>query len=177
MFGALLLASLFPGAIAGGGAGGSACDGFDDGSTVLMLDSCFAGTAHFAPAGTSVLVENQGKFPHTFTAVDGSFDSGQVGAGSSVELAIEPGIYRVFCSLHGTAKGQGMAGVLIVGKAEAGGITTGGSNSAGPVQTASFPWATMTSIAGVVGLMTALAIWSGRRTVESTSADGETATT
>jgi plastocyanin len=115
---------LMPGvAWAGGGHGTSACTGFGEGTAVSMQDSCFTGTAHFAPSGTTINVTNDGGLPHTLTAVDGSFDTGQVAPGSSVELTIdEPGIYRVFCSLHGTAQGEGMAGVLIVGEAAAGSV-------------------------------------------------------
>jgi hypothetical protein len=84
-----------------------------------MLDSCFAGTAHFAPSDTTITVSNDGSLPHTFTAVDGSFDSGTVQPGEIFDFSVsESGIYEVFCSLHGTASGEGMAGVLIVGEAE-----------------------------------------------------------
>jgi FtsP/CotA-like multicopper oxidase with cupredoxin domain len=85
-----------------------------------MLDSCFNGTAHFAPVDTTITISNDGELPHTFTAVDGSFDSGQVSPGETFEITVdEPGIIQVFCTLHGTAQGQGMAGVLVVGEAEA----------------------------------------------------------
>lgn len=111
---------LVPGvASAGGGRNISQCQGFASGTTVSMLDSCFEGIAHFAPTDTTLTVTNDGRSPHTFTAVDGSFDSGQVEPGGTFELAIdEPGIYQVFCSLHGTATGEGMAGVLVVGDAK-----------------------------------------------------------
>jgi hypothetical protein len=115
------LVLLFPGAAYAGGGGGdiSQCPGFGSGSTVSMLDSCFAGVAHFAPTDNTITVSNDGGLPHTFTAVDGSFDSGTVQPGESFEFSVgEPGIYEVFCSLHGTASGEGMAGVLIVGEAE-----------------------------------------------------------
>jgi hypothetical protein len=115
------LVLLFPGVAYGGGGGGdiSQCPGFGSGPTVSMLDSCFAGIAHFAPADNTITVSNEGVLPHTFTAVDGSFDSGTVQPGESFEFSVsEPGIYEVFCSLHGTASGEGMAGVLIVGEAE-----------------------------------------------------------
>jgi hypothetical protein len=83
-----------------------------------MLDSCFNGVAHFAPTG-SLTVSNDGQMPHTFTAVDGSFDSGQMEAGEIFELTIdETGIYQVYCSIHGSADGGGMAGVLVVGAPE-----------------------------------------------------------
>ena len=101
----------------GGGVNPSACAGYGEGTIVSMQDSCFAGTAHFAPEGTTITISNDGALPHTLTAVDGSFDTGQVAPGSSTELTIdEAGIYRVFCSLHGTAQGEGMAGVLVVGE-------------------------------------------------------------
>lgn len=102
----------------GGGVDTSGCAGYGEGATVVMKDSCFAGTAHFAASGTTITVDNGGELPHTLTAVDGSFDTGSVEPGSAAEIVVdEPGIYRVFCSLHGTAQGEGMAGVLIVGEA------------------------------------------------------------
>lgn len=106
-------------AAAGGGGGMSLCAGFATGSEVSMLDSCFDGTAHFAPAGETLTIVNDGSLPHTFTAVDGSFDTGQLAGGESYEITVdEPGIIEVFCTLHGTAEGTGMAGVLVVGEAE-----------------------------------------------------------
>ncbi|MEX0797104.1 MAG: hypothetical protein WD274_10450 [Acidimicrobiia bacterium] len=115
------LVLLFPGVAYAGGGGGdiSQCPGFGSGSTVSMLDSCFAGIAHFAPTDNTITVSNDGGLPHTFTAVDGSFDSGTVQPGETYEFSVsKSGIYEVFCSLHGTASGEGMAGVLIVGEAE-----------------------------------------------------------
>lgn len=41
--------------------------------------------------------------------------------GETFELIVdEPGVIEVFCTLHGTADGQGMAGVLLVGEAAPG---------------------------------------------------------
>lgn len=50
---------------------------------VSMLDSCFSGTAHFAPTETTITISNDGELAHTFTAVDGSFDSGQLQPGET----------------------------------------------------------------------------------------------
>lgn len=101
----------------GGGVDTSGCAGYTEGTTLAMQDSCFSGTTHFAPAGTPLTVSNDGQLPHTLTAVDGSFDTGSVEPASTSELTIdEPGIYRVFCALHGTAQGEGMAGVLVIGE-------------------------------------------------------------
>lgn len=111
---AVVLTVLLPGAAAAGGGGGfGSCSGFGEGSTVSMRDSCFEATAHFAPEGT-VTVVNDGGIAHTYTAVDGSFDSGTLNAGDTAEIDPGPGIHRVYCSLHSTAEGEGMAGVLIV---------------------------------------------------------------
>ena len=117
---AVAVLTLIPGvASAGGGGDISRCPGFATGTAVSMLDSCFNGTAHFAPSNTTITISNDGALPHTFTAVDGSFNSGQLAPGETFELTVsEPGIIQVFCTLHGTAEGQGMAGVLVVGEAE-----------------------------------------------------------
>jgi plastocyanin len=102
----------------GGGVDLTGCPGYAEGATVVMQDSCFSGVAHFAPSDTTITVRNDGGLPHTLTAVDGSFDTGDVMPGESVELTFdEAGVYRVFCALHGTAAGEGMAGVLVVGEA------------------------------------------------------------
>jgi len=115
----------------GGGVDTSGCAGYSEGTTVVMQDSCFAGTAHFAPTDNTITVTNDGQLPHTLTAVDGSFDTGQVAPGSSAQLSVDaPGIYRVFCSLHGTAQGEGMAGLLVVGEAEPASVAAPSDTSA-----------------------------------------------
>jgi len=102
----------------GGGVDVSGCAGYGEGDTISMRDSCFAGTAHFVPSDTPVAVRNDGGMSHSLTAVDGGFDTGLVDPGQSAVLTFdEPGIYRVFCTLHGTAAGEGMAGVVVVGEA------------------------------------------------------------
>lgn len=109
----------------GGGGGGSisACPAVATGTAVSMLDSCFSGIAHFAPSGTSITISNDGLLPHTYTAVDGSFDTGQMQPGETFDLELaESAIIQVFCTLHGTADGAGMAGVLLVGDAEVGAV-------------------------------------------------------
>ncbi len=101
-------------ALAGGG--GSLCRGVGDGAEIVMRDNCFAATAHEASPGDVITIVNEGRIDHTYTAVDGSFDTGLVGPGGSVEITVgDAGLVRVFCSLHGTAAGDGMAGLLVVG--------------------------------------------------------------
>jgi len=105
-------------ASAGGGGFTSFCPGFTEGTTISMLDSCFSGTAHFAPTGSPIVVSNDGELPHTLTAVDGSFTSDELRPGETFEITFEEaGVFEVFCTLHGSANGEGMSGVLIVGEA------------------------------------------------------------
>ena len=106
-------------AVAGAGGGGSVsvCPAYSSGTTISVLDSCFNGIAHSAPLGQTLTVSNDGEIPHTLTAVDGTFDTGQLQPGQTAELAFDQaGIYKVFCTLHGSVDGSGMAGLLIVGE-------------------------------------------------------------
>jgi hypothetical protein len=116
LVGASLLAAVPAVALAGGG-GGSPCAGFAAGGTVIMRDSCFEGVAHFVRPDSTLVVYNEGSAQHSLTAVDGSFDTGLLEPGASAEIEVGPeGIVQLYCTLHGTAQGQGMAGVLIVGE-------------------------------------------------------------
>jgi plastocyanin len=104
---------------AGGGGGGARCSGFGAGSAIAMRDNCYEGTAQFVPAGSTLTVVNEGELPHSLTAVDGSFNTGTLNAGQSSTLQVGgAGVVRYYCLLHGTASGEGMAGVLIVGEPE-----------------------------------------------------------
>ena len=111
----VMLMLLIPGLARGGGGGhAGACGAFSEGAELVMEDSCFDGVAHFAEVGETVTVRNEGRIPHTVTAVDGSFDSGVLDAGETFEVPMsEPGAIRVYCTLHGTTDGEGMAGVVI----------------------------------------------------------------
>ena len=110
---------LVPSVAGAGGGGGSIslCPAYSSGTTISVLDSCFNGIAHSAPLGQTLTVSNAGELPHNLTAVDGSFDTGQLQPGQTAELAFdEAGIYKIFCTLHGSVDGSGMAGLLIVGE-------------------------------------------------------------
>jgi plastocyanin len=63
-------------------------------------------------AGGQVSVSNRDGAPHTATADDGSFDSGQVGGGStgSFVAPAQPGTYTFHCEIH-----PDMSGTLTVG--------------------------------------------------------------
>jgi plastocyanin len=102
---------------AAGGGGSSPCSGFTRGATISMYDACFQGTAHIVEPGTTVTVTNYGQVAHNFTAVDGSFASGLLQPSQSFQVTLdEPGVIPFYCTLHGSAAGNGMAGVLFVGK-------------------------------------------------------------
>ena len=103
-------------AMAGGGGHDSACAGYASGQTVEMYDSCFSGSAQFVGAGTTVRIVNRGDLPHSLTAADGSFGTGNLQPGQSTSIEVgDAGVVRVFCELHGTRQGDGMAGLLVVG--------------------------------------------------------------
>ena len=105
---------------AAGGGGHGICDGFTTGNEIVVRDSCFQGAAHFAEAGATVRVVNQGFATHDVTAVDGTFASGPLEPGATFDLVVdERGAIPYYCTLHGTPQGQGMAGVLIVGNGDA----------------------------------------------------------
>lgn len=96
------------------GGGGAVCDGFSRGEDVSMLDNCFAGTAQLVDAdATTLTVRNQGDLPHTFTAADGGFDL-QLAPGETGTVEIPDSVVTaVYCTLHGSSAGQGMAGVIV----------------------------------------------------------------
>jgi plastocyanin len=131
-----------PAGAGGGGGGGSLCAGFSDAATIRMLDSCFEGTAHTVSTGETVTLVNDGLMPHTFTAADGSFDSGVLQPGESWDVTFaDPGMVNVWCTLHGTPEGQGMAGAVFVdGGALATAVAEERSNAAGwwPASTIGF---------------------------------------
>ncbi len=105
------------GVLPGGGGGGGACRGFTRGSEVTLVDSCFDGVTMLVEPGTTELsVTNTGAAPHTITAVDGSFDLRlEPGASGTVAVALDDTpVVPVYCTLHGTADGVGMAGVVVV---------------------------------------------------------------
>ena len=62
-------------------------------------------------------IVNRGELPHSLTAADGSFGTGTLQPGQSASIDVgEAAVVRVFCELHGTRQGEGMAGLLVVGE-------------------------------------------------------------
>lgn len=140
-------------AAGGGGHGGTACRGFAQGQDLLMRDSCFEGTGHVVAAGQTITVTNAGELPHTVTAADGSFDSGTIQAGDTYEFTVEdPGVIPIYCTLHGSAEGDGMAGLLV---AQTGDLATAEPASS-PVSTRSvWPWVATVVLVVASGAMLA----------------------
>jgi hypothetical protein len=146
----------------GGGHGFDACRGFADGDTVVLRDSCLDGIAHFAAAG-ALTVRNDGDQPHDYTDVERTFGSGVLQPGEETEISVEPGAYRVYCTLHASRDGDGMAGAL---------IAAGTPVEAEPVSTsgASVPWAPLALLAvGLAALIGGQRIRASRRAAGSTS--------
>lgn len=134
-------------ALAGGG-GGGICAGFGHGQELVMRDNCFEGTGHVAAVGQTIVVTNAGQLPHTVTATDGSFDSGTIQPGETYRLTLEePGAVAIYCTLHGSADGAGMAGLLAVQGAGLAGAEPASSaaSSTGPV----WPWLLAGLVLGV----------------------------
>jgi len=57
-------------------------------------------------AGSAVLWTNKDGAPHTVTAKDGSFDSGNLAQGASFSFTFQKaGTYDYFCAIHPSMKG------------------------------------------------------------------------
>ncbi len=79
-----------------------------DGPTVdvEMQDYVFAPAAVEVEVGTTVRWTNRGQAPHTATADDGSFDTGQITTGGSAgHVFATPGSFPFICTLHPDMKG------------------------------------------------------------------------
>jgi plastocyanin len=67
---------------------------------IVIRDFSFSGLE--VKAGSKVLVQNQGREPHTLTADDMRFNTGQVPPGRNVEFAVptQTGTYKIKCLVH-----------------------------------------------------------------------------
>jgi plastocyanin len=115
---------------AGGAAGLSTSDGSSDESVpedvvvidtnpaeVTVLDNSFRPENIEVPAGTEVVWTNKGRNEHNVLHVDGDdwgveVDDFQPGASYSHTFD-EAGVYRYYCSIHGTTD-AGMIGTIVV---------------------------------------------------------------
>lgn len=71
------------------------------------------GSVRIAP-GDTVNWTFSGEQPHTVTADDGSFDSGEMTTGDFSMRFDEVGTYRYYCALHGGPGGEGMSALVVV---------------------------------------------------------------
>jgi plastocyanin len=94
----------------------SSMDGSGDmGASVSIMDGSFSGDPLTISAGTTVVWTNEGSNPHTVTADDGSFDSGNLSNGDTFSFTFTtPGEYPYYCAYHGGPGGSGMSGTIIV---------------------------------------------------------------
>ena len=80
----------------------------------LLQDFAFQPQDLTVVAGTTVVWVNQDGAPHNVTLVDGSVASDNIRQGEVFELTFEePGVYPIFCTLHGNPN-SGMIGIVTV---------------------------------------------------------------
>ena len=109
---------------------------------VAVKDNDFVPPAIRVNPGTTVKWVNQGRSPHDILPADPTQDFGgsfgveapKFQPGDEYEFRFDtPGVYRYYCSLHGT-KSVGMIGEVVVGDVDASGtssVTTGGGEQGG----------------------------------------------
>ena len=85
--------------------------GFGAGNTIATVDENGRFRTRSVPPGTWVTWSNGGTDAHTVTAMDGSFDSGELAPSEGFSwLFDQPGRYQYMCVLH-----PWMTGTIIVG--------------------------------------------------------------
>jgi plastocyanin len=96
-----------------------------DDVVVQMFDNRFEYTEIQIPVGGSVNFVGAGRNPHNAVAADGSwstesvFGSLEQGDGDEALLTFDSaGEYVFYCTFHGNADGDGMAGTLTIGGSE-----------------------------------------------------------
>lgn len=138
---------------AGGGGGGDTCTPIGSSNEIVLLDFCFEGIAHFTPSGP-LKVTNAGAVEHDLVAIDGSFRTGRIAPGEWEQVELETGIHGVYCTLHGTKDGTGMAGVLIAGPVDP---VLASAAVAGPASGGTPAWLVAVALAGLLAGGLALA--------------------
>jgi plastocyanin len=112
MLGAVLLALGVPAFTLGTGLGSVQAQG---GTAVSIVDFAFQPASIEVPAGSTVTWTNTGGAPHTVTADNGAFDSGQLAPGASFSQTFTtPGTYTYHCDIH-----PRMTGTVVVTEAAA----------------------------------------------------------
>ena len=102
----------------------ASCGAADDAMVkVRMYDNAFSPVTNRIPVGASVTFANVGRNPHNAVAADGRkwsteqpYGELSMPAGASAAVRFDTaGVYRYYCTYHGTPDGRGMAGRLLVG--------------------------------------------------------------
>jgi plastocyanin len=141
---ALAFALVAAGAVAPAGAAQAQAQAQATAESVSAKDNFFDADVIRVPAGSSVEWTNDGRSPHNVAADDGSFASHtQVPGDAFTQTFASAGVYRYYCTFHGSPGGIGMSGIVLVGDAplpSAGGGTVGPGRE--PVPTA--PGTTLT---------------------------------
>lgn len=71
------------------------------GENVITIASLAFSGATSVPAGSTITVVNNDGVSHTFTADDGSFDSGTIQPGGSVQITLDAaGDFAFHCNFH-----------------------------------------------------------------------------
>jgi plastocyanin len=97
------------------------------GPTVTIVDNAYQPREVEVSPGTTVVWEQVGELPHTVTADDGSFDSGEMGQGDTYSRDFpQSGTFPYYCRFHGGSGGAGMAGVVVVSGDDGGPSDSGG---------------------------------------------------
>jgi LPXTG-motif cell wall-anchored protein len=103
---------------------------------VSIVDDAFQPREIEVESGTTVTWTNEGGTPHTVTADNGSFESGNLDPGDDFsETFADSGRYPYYCEYHGGPGGEGMSGVVVVsagGGGDGGGTTEDPTDSAAP---------------------------------------------
>lgn len=83
--------------------------------TVFMDDFFFTSRVITIARGSTVTWRNQGEFPHSATADNGSFDTGIFNPGGQRSVTFNTaGTFPYHCVLHGAPGGVGMSGTVVV---------------------------------------------------------------
>ena len=87
------------------------------GTFVTMIDNQFSTAVTRAPVGARVIFMNVGANPHNAVAADSAWATPiEVKPGTEQTIVFDTaGVYRYYCTFHGTRDGKGMAGVIVVG--------------------------------------------------------------
>jgi plastocyanin len=84
-------------------------------AAVKLVNITFTPAQLTVKVGTTVVWTSEDNVPHTVTADDGSFDSGNLKKGDSFKFTFtKAGKFPYYCAYHGTAGGGGMSGTITV---------------------------------------------------------------